>query len=176
MINADQWKSDNYYSTKNNITEAGAVYEFSKTTNISTHIFHMIVNFTHQPIDEKSIQSFANYYADNPSIALPMEISVTTNKDLYKPGDYYAFYGSGTSHYDLTHLTARLTVTNSSNWIMYRRDYGPANIAAEQTFNLTLLKGIVAPYPDNYTILFQIFSPFGMVLSSSSKTITVTAP
>ena len=176
MINADQWKSDNYYSTRNNITEAGAVYEFSKTTNISTHTYHMIVNFTHQPIDEENIQSFANYYADNPSIALPMECSVTANKDVYKPGDYYAFYGSGISHYGLTRLTARFTVTNSLNWIMYRRDYGPSNITAEQTFNLTLLKGTVAPSPGNYTLLFQIFSQFGIVISSSSKTITVTAP
>ena len=176
LINADQWKSDNYYSTTRKITEAGAGYEFNKTTNISTHTYHMIVNFTHQPINEESVRSLANYYADNPSIALPMECSVTANKDVYKPGDYYAFYGSGISHYGLTRLTARFTVTNSLNWIMYRRDYGPSNITAEQTFNLTLLKGTVAPSPGNYTLLFQIFSQFGIVISSSSKTITVTAP
>jgi hypothetical protein len=105
-----------------------------------------------------------------------MECSVTANKDLYKPGDYYAFYGSGISHYGFTRITARFTVTNSLNWTMYRRDYGPSNIKAEQTFNLTLLKGTVAPYPSNYTLLFQIFSQHGITLSSSNKTITVTPP
>ncbi|MGD0494757.1 MAG: hypothetical protein ABSB28_01800 [Candidatus Bathyarchaeia archaeon] len=174
LTSVDEWRSDNYYSQSNNVVEGGAVHEFSKATNISTHTYHMIVNFTRQPIDEKRVQDFANYYADNPSIALPIECSVTANKDLYTPGDYYAFYGSGTSHYDLTRLTARLTVMNSSSRIVYRRDYGPANTPAEQTFNVTLLTGTAAPKPDNYTVSFQIFSPFGIVISSSSKAITVT--
>lgn len=30
--------------------------------------------------------------------------------------------------------------------------------------------------PDDYTVLLQIFSPFGIVIASSSKVITVTAP
>ena len=136
----------------------------------------MIVNFTHQPIDEESVQSFANYYAEDKSIALLMDSSVTTNKEVYNPGDDYAFNGSGISYYNLTGLTARLTVKNSSNRTVYRRDYGPGDITAGQTFNLTLLKGTVSPSPDNYTLTFQIFSAFGIVISSSSKTITVTVP
>lgn len=174
LMNVDEWRSDNYYSERNKITESGAVYEFSEAINVSTHTYHMIVNFTHQSISEESVQSFANYYAENTSMALLMESSVTTNKELYKPGDYYAFYGSGISYYSFTDLTARLTVKNSSNRIVYLRNYGPGDITAGQTFNLTLLKGTVSPSPDNYTLMFQIFSPFGIVVSSSSKTITVT--
>lgn len=176
LTSISEWRSDNYYSQRNNIVEGGAVHEFSKATNISTHTYHMIVNFTHEPMDERSVQNFANYYANSPTIALPMECSVTANKDLYKPGEYYAFYGFGTSHYDLARLTAKLTVTNNSNQTVYQKDYGPANIIAEQTFNLTLLKGTVSPSPGNYTIVFQILSPFGLVISSSSKTISVTKP
>ena len=107
-----------------------------------------------------------------------MKCAVTTNKDVYKPGDYYVFYGSGVSYYSLTELTARLTVMNSSNRIVYRRDYGPGNIAAGQTFNLTLLEGTVGPdaVPGNYTVLLRIFSPFGIVIASSSRAITVAIP
>jgi len=176
LVNVDEWRSDNYYSERNEITESGAVYEYSKATKVFTHTYHMIVNFTHQPISEESVQNLASYYAENKSMALLMETSVSTNKELYMPGDYYAFHGSGISYYDFTDLTARLTVKNSSNQMVYRRDYGPGDIAAGQTFNLTLLKGIVTPSPDNYTLIFQIFSPFGIAMSSSSKTITVTVP
>jgi hypothetical protein len=176
LTNVDQWRSDNYYSQRNNITEGGAVYEFSEATRVPTHTYHMIINFTHQPMDAKSIQDFANYYADNPSVALPIDCSVTTNKELYKPGEYYAFYGSGISHYNFAGISARLIATNSLGRIVYQQSYGPGNIAAGQTFNLTLLKGTVGASLGYYTILFQIFSPVGIVLSSSSKTITVTAP
>ena len=176
MINADQWKSDNYYSTRNNITEAGAVYEFSQPTSMSVHTYHLLVNFTHQAVDGEVLQSFADYYAQNPSIALPMECSTASNKDLYKPGDYYAFYVSGISHYRLTRLIGRLTVTSSSDKIMYKQQYGPANTAAGQTFNLTLLTGVVAPLPDTYTVLFEILSQSGIVVSSSSKMIVVATP
>jgi hypothetical protein len=176
LTSVNKWKSDSYYSQRNNILEGGAAHEFSKTTNISTHTYHMIVNFTHEPINEKTAQSFADYYADNPSIAGPIESSVTTNKDLYNPGDYYVFSVSGISHYNVARITARFTVVNSSNRTMYRQNYGPGNIAAGQTFKLTLLKGIVAPIPDDYTVSFQILSPFGIVISSSSKVITVTSP
>jgi hypothetical protein len=127
-------------------------------------------------MDQETIRDFANYYADNPSIASSIESSVTTNKDLYNPGQYYAFYGSGISHHDFTGISARLIVTNSLDKVVYQRSYGPGNIAAGQTFNLTLLKGTVAPSTNNYTILFQILSKFGIVLSSSSKTITVALP
>ena len=176
LVDVDQWKSDNFYSTGNNITEGGAVYEFGKATNISTHTYHMIINCTHQSIDEESLKSFASYCADNMSIALPMECSITTDKDLYKPGDCYSFYGSGTVHYDFTRLTARFSVTNSSGWIMYRRDYGPGNVTANQTFKQLLLNGIVSSNPGNYTSAFQIFSQYGIIISSSSKTITVSVP
>ncbi len=176
MIEADQWKSDNCYSTRSNITEGGAVYEFSQPTNISTHTYHMLVNFTHQAVDGEALQSFADYYAQDPSIAVPIECSTATSKDLYKPGDYYAFHALGISHYRLTRLIGRLTVTSSSNKVMYKQQYGPANTAAGQTFNLTLLTGTVAPLPDTYTVLFEILSQSGIALSSSSKTIIVATP
>jgi hypothetical protein len=178
LMNVDEWRSDNYYSERNKVTETGAVYEFSKATNVSTHTYHMIVNFTHQPINEESIQSFASYYAENPSIALPMECSVTANKDLYYPGDYYAFFGSGISYYDLTDLTAKFVVRNSLNRVVYERNYGPGSMTAGQTFNLTLLTGTIQldALPDQYTILFQLLSPFGIVIASSHRVITVTAP
>jgi hypothetical protein len=176
LANVNQWRSDNYYSQRNNITEGGAVYEFSEAVKVSTHTYHMLINFTHQSVDQETVRDFANYYADNPFIASPIESSVTTNKDLYNPGQYYAFYGSGISHYDFTGISARLIVTDSLDRVVYQRSYGPGNIAAGQTFNLTLLKGTVAPSPSNYTILFQMLSKFGIVLSSSSKTITVALP
>lgn len=179
LLSVDKWKSDNYQSNKNNVTEGGAVHEFSEASNVSTHTYHVIVNFTHQLIDERSVQSFASYYADNTSIALLMECSMTTNKEeAYKPGDYYAFYGSGISYYDLTGLTAGFTVKNSSNSVLYRRNYGPGDITGEETFSLTLLSGNVSPdaISDNYMIIFQISSFAGIVIAFSNQTVTVVGP
>ncbi|MFQ6063893.1 MAG: hypothetical protein ACE5L6_00280 [Candidatus Bathyarchaeia archaeon] len=175
LVSVDEWRADNYHSNKNSVTEGGAVHEFSEAMQVSTHTYHAVLNFTHQPTDEESVQSFAGYYAENAEMALVMECSVTTNKDLYQPGDDYAFYGSGLAYYNLTELEARLTVKDGSNRLIYRQDYGPANIMAGQVFNLTLLEGTVGldAVPGNYTVSLQISSPFGIVIASSSRMITV---
>jgi len=178
LLWVNEWRSDNYYCERNNITEGGAVHEFGEAFNITTHTYHMLVNFTHQPIDETNVHDFAKYYADNPSTALLMELSVTSNKDVYIPEDYYAFYGSGVSYYNLTRLTGRLTVKNSSHRIIYQQEFGPANTTAGQAFNVTLLTGTVKSDAilGSYTVLFQIFFPYGIVIASSSRVITVTVP
>ena len=175
LVNVNEWRTDNYHSKTNDVIESGAVHEFSEAINISTHTYHMILNFTHQPIDKESVQGFANYYADNTSLALLMECLVTTNKDLYKPRDYYTINGCGVSYYNLISLTGRLTVKNSSNRIVYQRNYGPANITAGQSHNVTLSAGTLGSnsVPDNYIVSFQIFSPVGIVVTSSSKVITI---
>jgi len=173
FIGVDEWRSDNYHSDTNAITEAGPVYEFREAKNFYTHVYHALVNFTHQPVNDKTLQDFASYYADHPSVALLMECSVTSNKDLYTPGDYIAFFGSGISYYNLTGLMAKFLVTNSLNRVVYQQNYGPGNIVAGQTFNVTLLAGTVQPFPDDYTLSFQIFSQAGIMLTSNSKVITV---
>jgi hypothetical protein len=119
------------------------------------------------------LKDFANYYADNPSIVPLIECSATSNKDVYNPGEYFAFFGSGVSYSSLTKVTGKVVMTNSLNQTVYRRNYGPANTLAFQPFNVTLLSGIAQPFPDNYTFVFQIFSQTGEMIASSSKVITV---
>jgi len=177
LVNVNEWRSDNFYWKANNVTESGAVHEFSKPTNVSTHTYHMLLNFTHQPINNQSVQSFANYHADNSSPSLLMKISVTTNKNSFKYGDYYSIHGSGISYYNLTTLTARLGVKNSSNLVVYQRNYGPGDIAAGQTFNVTLLDGTIGANstPGDYAVSFQIFSQAGIVIAMDTKMIKIVA-
>jgi hypothetical protein len=175
LLNVNQWRSDNYYNQKRGVTEAGAVYEFSKATNISTHTYHMIVNFTHQPLNEENILNFANYYAEGSSVALTMECSITGNKDVYKLGDYYTFYASGISYYALTNLRAKFVIKNNINQVIYEQNFGPANIKAGQTFNVFLLSGKVNQnsVPGNYKLSFQIRSSVGILITFGNKAITV---
>jgi hypothetical protein len=177
LMSANEWRTDNYYSMRDNITESGAVHEFSNTVNVSTHTYHIVVNFTHQSMDEDLVQNFTRYYAENPSVALLMNCSVTTNQDAYRIGDYFAFYGSGSSYYNLTRINPRLNVRDSTGRVVYQRDYGWANVIAGQTFNGTLLTGTIPPYavPGDYTVLLEICSAHGIALASSSKMITITS-
>lgn len=173
LANVDEWRTDNYYSQGNDVTESGAVYEFGEAVNVSTHTYHVLLGFTHQPIDETYLQSFATYYANDPTIALLMKCSISSNKDVYQIGDDYAFHGTGISYFNLTGVTARLTVRNSLNRVAYQRDYGPGSIMEDQTFNVTLLTGTIGPAPDNYTLLLDMFSPSGIKIASDDKTITI---
>ncbi|UCC33967.1 MAG: hypothetical protein JSW53_02910, partial [Candidatus Bathyarchaeota archaeon] len=176
FLDVDEWRSDNYFSEKTNITEGGAVHEFNRTIDVFTHTYHALVNFTHQLTTVENVKSFASYYGENTEKALLMQCSVTTDKDVYEPGDSFVFYGSGASYYDFSELTAKATVTDSSNQVVSRKKYGPANITADQPFNMTLLEGTVKPNPDDYTIMFQVFSRFGVIIASSSKAFAVTFP
>jgi hypothetical protein len=175
LINVTEWRSDNYHSTRNIVTETGGVHEASQPIYFQTHTYHMLINLTHQPADEASFQDFARYFADNPSIGSIMKCSIGTNKDVYSPGDYYAFQVNGTSFYDLTEIKAKLTARNSSNQTIYQKEYGPANTTSGATFKITVLSGTIptTPTPGNYTISFEIFSPFGIVIASDAKTITI---
>jgi len=173
LVNVNEWRTDNYHSDTNEITEGGAVYEFSEATNVSTHTYHMMVNFTHQPIDGQSVQDFAKYYADNTVASYLMETNVTTDKFTYTYGDSYTFYASGLSYYNLTGVTARLTIEDNVGKVIYVRDYRSGNFIEGQSFNATVLSGTVGGGEGNYTITFQIFSVALIVIASDFTTITV---
>jgi len=173
LIEVDEWRSDNLYSDKLAILEAGPVCEFFAPFHMVTHTYHALVNFTHQQLNSQTLEGFASYYADNPFIPPLMEVAASSSKDVYNPGDYFAFFGSGISYYSLTGLMGKVVVVNSLNKTVYQRSYGPGSAPAGQAFNLTLLSGIVQPYPDNYTFSFQIFSQAGTLIASSSKIITI---
>lgn len=173
LVTVNEWRTDNYHSDRNDITEGGAVYEFSDATTVSTHTYHMMVYFTHQPIDEQSVQDFAKYYADNTVMAHIMETNFTTDKSTYTHGDPYRFYASGLSHYNLNEVTARLTIEDDAGKVIYVKDYRPYNFTEGQSFNSTVLSGTVSGGEGNYTITFQIFSFARIVIASDRTTITV---
>jgi hypothetical protein len=176
LVKADQWRTDNYYSRSNGIIESGAIYEFNKVVNFSTHTYHMMVNFTHQPLDSRAVQDFAIYCTNNTSTMHLVETSLNTDKPVYTSGDSYTFYASGICHYNLTHVVARLTVRDGVGKVILVRNFGPGSLTEEQNFNATLLKGTVGSTSKkgNYTITFQIFLYSGIVVASDSKTISVT--
>lgn len=176
LVTVNEWRSDNYHSSTRAITESGPVYEFSVAKPVYTHVYHALVNFTHQPFDNQLLTDFASYFASNPNAASCLECRLTSNKDTYHPGDYFTFGVSGKSYYTMTGLTATFVIKNSSNRTLYQRSYGPGNPSGGQTFNLGLYSGIVQPYPDNYTMTFQIFSKFGIRIASCSKWFIVSVP
>jgi hypothetical protein len=175
MVEVNEWRTDNYYSRGNNILEGGPVHEFTNTSGLSTHTYHMLVNFTHGSVDGQSLRTFAVYHANNASMAALMNCVLSANQDSYKLGDQYAFRASGASYYDFTGLTARLTVVDNTNRIVYQKSYGSANARAGQPFNVTLLTGTIGSgsVPGYYTLSLQIFSSVGIVIASSLKPITV---
>jgi len=175
MLNVNEWRSDNYHSQRNNITESGAVHEFSKATNVSAHTYHIMVNFTRQRIDERSVQDFAKYHANNAKASCLLQTNVTTSKSTYSHGDSYKIYGSGVSYYNLTEITAKLAIEDSVGQVIFLKNYGPGNLTEGQRFNATLFNGTVPPSArkGNYTIAFQIFSSVGIIIASDRKTIEV---
>jgi hypothetical protein len=173
LIGVDEWRSDNYYSDANSILEAGSVYEFPEAFYFSTHTYHALVSFSHQQLNDQTLTEFADYYADNPFIAPLMEVTVSSAKDTYTPGEYFAFLGSGVSYYNLADLIGKITVNNSLNNTVYQRNYGPGSTTAGQAFSIILLSGTVQPLPDDYTFIFQISSKDGVLIASSTKTITI---
>ena len=173
LIEVDEWRSDNYYSNPHAIAETGPVYEFSEAFTFSTHTYHALVSFTHQELGNQTLKDFASYYANNPSIAPLMEVTVSSAKDNYDPGEYIAFFGSGVAYDSMTGLMGKIVVKNPLNQTVYQQTYGPGTIAGGQTFNITLFSGIVQPFPNDYTFSFQVFSQDGVMIASDSKIITV---
>jgi len=175
LVNADEWRSDNYYSEGNQITESGAVHEFSKAVNVSTHTYHMMLNLTRQPISQQSVQDFAKYYANNPEEAYLLKVGVTTDKPTYQYNDSYTVSASGVSYFNLTEVTAKLTVTDSIGNAIFGKNYGPGDLTQGQAFNTTLLRGTISPYIQKgyYTVKFQIFSSAGITIASDSKVVHV---
>ncbi|MFB3890205.1 MAG: hypothetical protein ACE14S_12000, partial [Candidatus Bathyarchaeia archaeon] len=173
LIGVDEWRSDNYHSNTRDILETGPMHEFSETKNFTTHAYHALVHFTHQDVNEARLTEFARYLADNPTIGRLMECSLSSNKEVYHPGDHIEFYLSGTTYHNLTGVTAKLTARNSAYRVIYQQDYGPGDLRAGQVFNITLYEGTVQPLPSSYTISFEIFSQAGIPIAFSSATLIV---
>lgn len=177
LVDVNEWRSDNYHSIENDVTECGAVTnKFPEDIIFPTHTYHMIIKLTHKPVTESIVSAFADYYADDTSIALLMQTSVTSEKDTYYPGDSYVFRGSGISYYNLPNITGRFTITKHSNdQITFEKKFGPKDIFEGQTFNNVLLEGFIgldAPV-ETYTALLEIYSPFKITISTSEKIIEV---
>lgn len=175
LFNIDEWKSDNYQSSSYGVTEFGAIHEFSNKTVLKATTYHIVINFTHEPLNEIVVQNFAKYYASNTSMSSLMNCSVTTNKQVYSPGDSFVIYGSGTAYYNLTGLMAKLIIKNSLDGTIYQQSYGPGNITSGQLFFLTLLTGKVGSdvATGNYAVTFQILSSAKIMIASDSEVITV---
>lgn len=174
FLNVSEWKSDtsNILPTYN-ITEAGAVHEFSEPVNIITHTYRAVVNFTHQQINESNVIGYAKYVD---SLYPLVELNLTTDNEVYYPGDAYTISVSGTSQYNLTNLTLKLVATNNSG-IYFENEYGSKNYTKGETFSTVLFRGNISNESSgNLTFTAELVSQTGAVEASDSKTVIVTKP
>jgi len=173
LINVNEWRSDNFNQAS--ATETGAVHKFSEAFNISTHTYHMMMRFTHQPIDENNVRDFLKFFASVTRKYYLMEINVKTDKSVYNRGDSYAIYGSGLSYYNLTGVSSKLTVKDSLGTVILTKYYRPSDLIEGHAFNRTLRRGTVSQgsKTGNYTITLQTYSSLGIIIASDSQTIQV---
>lgn len=173
LVNVTEWKSDTSNNLTNwNITWAGAVHEFNKPVNITTHTYHAVVRFTHEPVNEKNVQKYARYVD---SIYPLMEINLTTNKDVYRRGEPYTISVSGTSNQNLSNITSKLTAANDTG-IYFEKKYKTYSYTKGETFSALLADGYIQANDTagNRTFSFQLVSQTGAIIATDSKSIIIT--
>lgn len=173
LMDANEWRSDNFHSAKHQVTESGPVHEFEECLNVSSHTYHMQVKFTHQPVHDGSVKEFAVGFANYTRAWSLLECAVITEKTAYFPGEKLVIQANGTSYYNITNIIGKLLITDTNGEIVYAKHYGPTNLNGGQTFSKILFNQIVQPRPGNYTATFQIYSSAGILIASDSTAINV---
>jgi hypothetical protein len=171
LVDVSEWKSDTYNGKKYSITECGAVHEFNTAYNIFTHTYHVVIHFTHQPVNEHNVIKYANWV----DLQFPLlEVRLTADNDTYHPGDPYIISALGISHHNLSNLISKFTAANDSS-IYFEKEYGPHNYRKGETFSMVLFSGHIpiTESPGNRTFTIQILSPTGAIIASDSKTVSI---
>ncbi len=82
-----EWKSDSFTNANGRGgTEFGAVHEFNVDYNITTETYRAMIALTHDPVSEKNVTAFAEYFSKNPVFPL-VKPSLTANKVFYEFGE-----------------------------------------------------------------------------------------
>lgn len=174
LVDIDEWKCDCFnVGPLYDFSEWGPVHEFDKPVNITTHTYYAVVDFTHQPINESNVVEYAKYVESQYPF---IEINLTTDKDMYHPGDAYTISVSGISHRNLTNVASKLTASNDSG-IYFEKEYEPHDYTKGETFNKVMFKGYLPPDepPGNRTFAIQLISQTRAIVSKDSKTIIITS-
>lgn len=174
LVKVSEWKSDTYNGGETCcqlITWAGAVHESKTSINIPSHTYHVVIHFTHQPINEYEVIKYARYVD---SLFPLLEVNVITDNDTYQPGDSYTISASGISHHNLNNSTSKFTAANDTG-IYFEQEYGPHNYKKGETFSMVLFSGHIpiTELPGNRTFMIQIVSSTGAIIASDSKTISI---
>lgn len=173
LMDANEWRSDNFHSAKHQVTESGPVHEFEEYLNVSTHTYHMQVKFTHQPVHDRTVKEIAVGFANYTRAWSLLECAVITEKTTYFPGEKLVIQANGTSYYNITNIIGKLLITDTNGEIAYTKHYGPTNLTGGQTFSKILFSQIVQPKPGNYTTTLQIYSSAGILIALDSTAIKV---
>jgi len=173
LMNASEWRSDNFHSASRQVTESGPVHEFEESVNVTTHTYHMQVKFTHQPVHDRIVTEIAVGFANYTRAWSLLECAVITEKTTYFPGERLVIRANGTSYYNITNIIGKLLITDINGENVYTKHYGSSNLTGGQTFSKTLFSQIVQPKPGNYTITFQIYSSARVLIALDSTAIKV---
>ncbi len=108
------------------------------------------------------------------SILPPMELTITTDKPVYYPGDLYWINVSGKVNQNLTKMTPKFTDENDTgiNLVIY---YPPQNYTSGETFIETILNGTIPmnEKPGNHTYTIEILTPDNTSIVQSSTGIRI---
>jgi hypothetical protein len=172
LLNVSEWKSD----TSNilgayNITWAGAIHEFSNPVNISTHTFQAVIQFTHRPINAKNVLIYSRY---SDSLYPFMEVNLTTDKEVYNPGDSYTISVSGISMKNLTNITSKLTAENDSG-VYFEKSFKEYGYTKGENFSYILFQGKMSPDEPagNRKFTLKFISETEAIEASDIKTIII---
>ncbi|MFQ6071310.1 MAG: hypothetical protein ACE5KT_01225 [Methanosarcinales archaeon] len=172
LVDIDEWKCDCFNVGKiYNFTEWGPAHESLTPINITTHTYHAVVHFTHNPINEQNVIKYAKYVD---SIYPLFEVNVTADNNRYHPGDKYTISASGTSYHNLSNLSLKFTASDE-NGIYFEKEYLPHDFTKGETFSRVLFSGTI-PINEplgNRTFTVQIVSSTGAIIASDSTTISI---
>ncbi len=111
------------------------------------------------------------------SILPPMQLTITTDKPVYYPGDRYWINVSGKVNQNLTNMTPKFTDENDTgiNLIKY---YPPQNYTYGETFICTILSGTIPidEKPGNHTYTIEILTPDNTSLAQANTRMSILPP
>lgn len=172
LIDIDPWICDCFnIGEMYDFSEWGPAYQFPEPVNLTTHTYYAVVHFTHQSVNEKNVLRYAKYVASHYPL---MEINLTSDKDVYHPGEQYIISVSGISYQNLTNISSKLTAVNDTD-IYFEKYYMSHNYTEGETLSYTLFNGYIRPDepPGNRTFTMQFISETGAIIASDSKTVSI---
>jgi hypothetical protein len=159
LVDVSEWKSDTYNGERHSITECGAVHEFNTAYNVSAHTYHVVLHFTHQPVNEYNVIKYARKQSptagfDTRAPANPYPSIFGTHKGTITPNQtitvskLYIYPCSGTGgHLEYVRIWNKTWGDVEAHWNGYVGDWHNITfdpmftILANHTYNYTVITG-----------------------------------